>query len=793
MNRYKPYFNEDITIPLNKGDSFLWGKWKNKSAVYDSHYINDKGDPIIVTDTGKEIPMCKIRLLTEELNNYKDLLNKTIFNYVKTQKNHEFLTGDCANFAEGLIRFISEWFDKPDIDYYFVTLYAEELNHTLIYFDGSYFDADGIGSKKEIESRLGINKAVWKKGDEGRYNPSGVHYSKIEKGLEIEYKKINKFSENLRISDLQKHAGKEIPACKIRLMQEAFKNLNKQQLQNILNIILDDFDNYLNLFKKIEKYTLNWKHQSFSKKEIQMLRIITNGITKLPTVIYRSISFSLKQYKNGEYNAFLQLKKYKSINDYSSWTSNKKSTDYFTHGGVVSNTIKSILIKSDIFIDIGALSSIYNSFSIYLDSINNNDYRIQKLQDFISDTTLYDENEFLVFNIKEIEHLKESVQFSENLRISDLQKHAGKEIPACKIRLIQEAKQVGIVYHYTNYENLLNILQDDMLMIGNHNYISLTRNKKNNKNGLQVQIVIDGNKLSNNYKIEPFDYFDMEYAKKHPIGYSGEDEQEERVLTKKIKDLHKYILKINIMFNASVFFYQMGKSFDPQEYIEQLKFYKPNDSLKIELFNFPKNTEIITENKFSENIRLTDLQKHAGASDFTKDWIEIRRKIKGPGNKSAKLKSMRVNRKSDYIIFIFKSKPTYDAISKAVNPSTMEIDRNVREYTQYLKIKDFFKLAETKPGYNKKEMTRKEIKEILRVADLQVFCDDPSFHWQGDNYIISLFDGSLYPTNIAPEHWKGFHNDDNFLCKHLSMIINSIDFFLNPMSSMINKYLKGNK
>lgn len=194
--------------------------------------------------------------------------------------------------------------------------------------------------------------------------------------------------------------------------------------------------------------------------------------------------------------------------------------------------------------------------------------------------------------------------------------------------------------------------------------------------------------------------------------------------------------------------------------------------------------------KFSENIRLTDLQKHAGASDFTKDWIEIRRKIKGPGNKSAKLKSIRINRKLDYIIFIFKSKPTYDVTSKAVDINTMEVSRNVREYTQYLKIKDFFKLAETKPGYNKKEMTRKEIKEILKVADLQVFCDDPSFHWQGDNYIISLFDGSLYPTNIAPEHWKGFHNDDNFLCKHLSMIINSIDFFLNPMSSMINKYLK---
>lgn len=66
MKRYKLYFNEDITIPLNPGDKFYFGKFKNKSAIYDSHYINDKGDLIIRTDIGKEIPACKIRLMQED-------------------------------------------------------------------------------------------------------------------------------------------------------------------------------------------------------------------------------------------------------------------------------------------------------------------------------------------------------------------------------------------------------------------------------------------------------------------------------------------------------------------------------------------------------------------------------------------------------------------------------------------------------------------------------------------------------------------------------------------------------
>jgi len=57
------HFQETIEIPLNPGDTFKFGKFKNKSAIYKSHYINDKGDMIIVTDTGKEISMCKIRLV----------------------------------------------------------------------------------------------------------------------------------------------------------------------------------------------------------------------------------------------------------------------------------------------------------------------------------------------------------------------------------------------------------------------------------------------------------------------------------------------------------------------------------------------------------------------------------------------------------------------------------------------------------------------------------------------------------------------------------------------------------
>lgn len=201
------------------------------------------------------------------------------------------------------------------------------------------------------------------------------------------------------------------------------------------------------------------------------------------------------------------------------------------------------------------------------------------------------------------------------------------------------------------------------------------------------------------------------------------------------------------------------------------------------------------KSKLEEDLHLKDFTKHSGASDFTKDWIEIRRKIVGAGNKSSKLHSIKVNRKKDYVTFIFKSKPSYkDSAVDVVDPSTLSTaSHKARTYTEEIRILDFFKLAETKPGYEKSEMTLEEIKEILNVASIQTFCNCQSFQFQGMNYVSTLFDASIYPEYRAPKRWNKFHKDDNFICKHTSSIFNSVKFWINPMSSMINKYLKQHK
>ena len=61
MKRYKQQFLE-YEIPLEIGDSILYGKFLNKKATIKAFGKTDKGQPTIITDTGKEIVLLKIRI-----------------------------------------------------------------------------------------------------------------------------------------------------------------------------------------------------------------------------------------------------------------------------------------------------------------------------------------------------------------------------------------------------------------------------------------------------------------------------------------------------------------------------------------------------------------------------------------------------------------------------------------------------------------------------------------------------------------------------------------------------------
>jgi len=121
------------------------------------------------------------------------------------------------------------------------------------------------------------------------------------------------------------------------------------------------------------------------------------------------------------------------------------------------------------------------------------------------------------------------------------------------IDILKEAKQVGTLYHSTSGDNLISILKSNSLKTGMPSpytneiptAIFFTRNK-NYRPG-EYTIEVDGDKLSNNYKIRPYD----------SIGNRGEAEE---YINKTIENLSKYL--INIYANVEAVQFESYKEFE---------------------------------------------------------------------------------------------------------------------------------------------------------------------------------------------------------------------------------------
>jgi hypothetical protein len=123
---------------------------------------------------------------------------------------------------------------------------------------------------------------------------------------------------------------------------------------------------------------------------------------------------------------------------------------------------------------------------------------------------------------------------------------------------LNEGKQVGLLYHYTSAPALLNILKQNSLRISSSGrpYVSFTRDKNFHKTArwglsgnLDCVIVVDGDKLSANYKIEPYQYHFKDYDSVSP---ASRDESEETV-KKSILNLKKYIVDVKCFLSQDDF------------------------------------------------------------------------------------------------------------------------------------------------------------------------------------------------------------------------------------------------
>ena len=195
---------------------------------------------------------------------------------------------------------------------------------------------------------------------------------------------------------------------------------------------------------------------------------------------------------------------------------------------------------------------------------------------------------------------------------------------------LNEGKQVGTLYHYTSAAGLKSILQSNRIntseeyYLGNDlYYISFTRNKnfynKGSKFGVKTEyrIALDGDKLSNRYKITPFAYrpgwnyednWEYDWLENEPesvvrdfFNNTGDyDEQEERISFKGPEDgidnIKNYILAVDKVEDLK----EGKENNNYKKYIPELTKYMVNQGMNIKPL---PNVKFITNDKVNaENI-----------------------------------------------------------------------------------------------------------------------------------------------------------------------------------------------
>lgn len=203
-----------------------------------------------------------------------------------------------------------------------------------------------------------------------------------------------------------------------------------------------------------------------------------------------------------------------------------------------------------------------------------------------------------------------------------------------------------------------------------------------------------------------------------------------------------------------------------------------------------------TLHKFNEWMTLASLKASDAISSFTRNKREIRKSLYGGENRNARLTNCYYNPNEDTMTFEFKTTPTYKAHDPDYKADITDPHNNFKmmsnpfgKYTMEIQIVDFMKWLGTRPQ-GSGPITRKELKEIFDSAYVRLFCNCGAFQYQTANYVLSQLDASIYPTNIAPKKWNKIHGDYNCLCKHLSALLKSYDFFSNQMAATCNKALK---
>lgn len=150
---------------------------------------------------------------------------------------------------------------------------------------------------------------------------------------------------------------------------------------------------------------------------------------------------------------------------------------------------------------------------------------------------------------------------------------------------LEEAKQVGTLYHFTSYPSLIRIIKSGFVLTTTQTdiqpYVSFTRNKRFTSDTIstQVRLTIDGDKLSNKYKISP--HADT----KAGYGRRSQDEAEERISLIKYPngvDVSKSLIEVTLRkINPNIDWDDPDTFQDSEDFVEPPSLESYNEVIKL--------------------------------------------------------------------------------------------------------------------------------------------------------------------------------------------------------------------
>jgi hypothetical protein len=217
-----------------------------------------------------------------------------------------------------------------------------------------------------------------------------------------------------------------------------------------------------------------------------------------------------------------------------------------------------------------------------------------------------------------------------------------------------------------------------------------------------------------------------------------------------------------------------------------------------------KRTGEVKQESIDEKVTILDLAKNQGSSPKSMIFKKERNKIMGLETHSSKFIqcSLTKNGAMDFY-FLAESTRKYKKGYKRKSANIKNgyrLEPNPSEtYQITIRVLDFMAWVNTHPDI--KEITPKDIKEILTIANIEIDSEVPAWYWQGGAYNLQRIGGTIYkrfikkPQKKPNKGWyrdypKGHGDGHFFIDKITQSIVNSIGFYLNLMAQAATKVLK---